>query len=116
MSNKRTCISFWLNRDSQMVELNQDVFKKDSTTDVISFPIDEQMKDNTQYLGEIVVDQDEVQRNADHFGHRYEHELARVVAHGVLHLLGYEDDTEEKRAAMNAIEEKVIEEFEEGRE
>lgn len=105
-------ISFWLTNDCEMRKLNKSVFKKGGTTDVISFNIDETLPDQShQYLGEIVVNQDTVKRNADKYKVAYEQELARVVAHGVLHLLGYEDDTPDHQRAMRAIEDSVVKDF-----
>lgn len=86
------------------------VITDDSTmdTDVISQLIDESLPDGTKYLGEIVVNEDQVRRQARGYGVSEAEEMARVVAHGVLHLLGYEDDTPEKREAMKAVEDSVV--------
>ncbi|NTV30817.1 rRNA maturation RNase YbeY [candidate division WWE3 bacterium] len=110
ITNKHTVVSFQLNRDDDMKTLNKQVFDHDFTTDVISFPMATPLPNNQDYLGEIVVNQDQVKRNAEEFGVSYAQELARVVAHGVLHLLGYEDDTPEKKAKMTAIEDAVVRE------
>jgi len=103
-------ISFVLTRDAAMKSLNKEVFGQDVTTDVISFPMNEDVNDTT-YTGEIVVNQDEVLRNAKTYGVTYEQELARVIAHGVLHLVGYDDDTRQHKAAMTAVEDSVIAEI-----
>ena len=97
-----------------MRKLNARVFGKNSPTDVIAFPMSTQLSDQNEYLGEIVVDQDEVARNAKKYKVGYAQELARVVAHGVLHLVGYEDRSEVGKRAMRAVEDSVVKEVEGG--
>lgn len=80
-------------------------------TDVISQPINEELPNGTKYLGEVVVNEEQVKRQADEYSVSEEEEMARVVAHGVLHLLDYEDDTPENREAMKAIEDSVVREI-----
>ena len=112
-------LDFSIVDDHLMVDLNALWFGKANPTDVISFPMmhnddhDQTVHDGTTPLlsGEIVIDEDEVRRNAEEFGVTFEEELARVVAHGVLHIYGYEDDTEEKRQAMKSIEDSVVRDF-----
>ncbi|NCS32522.1 rRNA maturation RNase YbeY [bacterium] len=103
-------VSFVLTHDQNMIELNTKVFGKEDTTDVISFPMQDKHT-NSELIGEIVINVDEVKRNALDYGVTYEQELARVTAHGVLHLVGYEDDTTEHRSAMSRIEDTVVSEI-----
>lgn len=94
-----------------MKKLNKEVFHRDESTDVISLPVGEVVPGKGDYLGEVVVNQDEVKRNALEYKVSYAQELARVVTHGVLHLLGYEDDTEEGRKVMEGVEDMVVKEI-----
>ncbi|MCA9397877.1 rRNA maturation RNase YbeY [candidate division WWE3 bacterium] len=121
--------SFTIVDDDGIRRINKEWFNKDTSTDVISFSMIEHQASTTtrtsenttendldilsppKMAGEIVVNENEVQRNAEKFGVTFEQEMARVVAHGVLHLYGYEDDTDDKRNAMKAIEDLVVEEF-----
>lgn len=107
-------IKFALVDDAEMATLNHQWFGKNEPTDVISFPMQETFdpKDTskTPLLGEIVVDVDEVSRNAEAYSVSFAQELARVMAHGTLHLLGYTDDSEDRKAAMKVIEDAVVEE------
>lgn len=112
-------IKFALIDDTKMTVLNHQWFGKDEPTDVISFPMQEgdnqttnsqQPMINQQLLGEIVVDVEEVSRNAQTYNVSFAQELARVMAHGTLHLLGYTDDSEDRRSAMKSIEDAVVEE------
>jgi len=101
-----------------MKKVNSIVFGRDATTDVISMPIMEKINldksKDIELCGEIVVNHDQVVRNAKEYEVSYEQELARVVAHGVLHIMGYTDDTEKARSAMKAIEDAVVSTVPEG--
>jgi len=66
-------------------ELNKRYRKKDRPTDVLAF------KDN-ENLGEIIICLAEVRKNAKKFSSSFKKELARVLIHGVLHLLGYDHE------------------------
>lgn len=108
-----------ITHDSKMRAFKKQWFGIDETTDVISFAAGTQNMPvslgagqggqiEEDLVGEIVVNEDEVRRNAKAFGVSFEQEMARVVAHGVLHVYGYEDDTKEGKAAMKAIEDVVV--------
>lgn len=92
--------------DKSMKEINRKVFGSSSTTDVISLPLNESDAEKN-VLGDLVVNVDEV-KNADKYGVSFIAELARVVAHGVLHLYGYDDATDKGKAAMRTIEDMVV--------
>jgi len=68
-------------------ELNKKYLAKDRVTDVLAFPGDKETG-----LGEIVICPEEVKKNAKRFKSVYRKELARVLIHGVLHLLGYDHE------------------------
>ena len=71
-------------------ELNKKYRGKNRVTDVLSFP--------GNGLGEIVICLREVKKNAKRFGSTFEKELARVLIHGILHLLGYNHEKSEEEA------------------
>ena len=71
-------------------ELNKDYRKKDKATDVLSF------RYNT--LGEVVICPEIVRANAKKFNSTFKKELARVLIHGILHLLGYSHETNTAKA------------------
>jgi len=58
------------------------------TNDVLSFNLNQELPDGTYYLGDIIVNSDQAQRQATEYGNDLEHEIAQLVEHGVLHLLG----------------------------
>jgi probable rRNA maturation factor len=83
--------------DKQIRELNLMYLGKYSPTDVMSFDIS---RDKKQILADVVVSTDTALRNAKIFKTSSQYELYLYVVHGVLHLLGYDDNTLRKRKIM----------------
>ena len=81
-------ISIFLVDDKEMQKLNSQHRGKDSPTDVLSFNIEEKMDDGKFYLGDIVVNSEQAARQAKEYDNSVEEEIAELVAHGMLHLLG----------------------------
>ena len=79
-------------------ELNKKYRGKNRVTDVLAFP------NKNLGLGEIVVCLREVKKNAKRYNSTFEKELARVLIHGILHLLGYEDKETESKIIMTQKE------------
>lgn len=117
--------------EQSIAELNERFMDKKGPTDVLSFPIDEsepvagRMPDNsssgpannaddveaTQMLGDIVICPAVAFKNApDHAGN-YEDELALLLVHGVLHLMGMDHHEDEEAEEMEARERELLEEF-----
>lgn len=93
--NKETYITVKLSHNKEIRELNKKYLEKDYPTDVLSFNINEQTS-NGYYLGDIIVNVDVASQQADKYEHSLEEEIAELVEHGVLHLLGvhHKDDDE----------------------
>jgi len=85
---KKVTISISLIDDAQIRVLNKKYLGRDYTTDVLSFNMDEPVGAEEYHLGDIVVNVDRAEKQASKFGNDLEHELAELVEHGVLHLLG----------------------------
>src|SRR5436309_16053580 len=82
--------------------LNQRYLKHDEPTDVLSFPLSEP---NAKCLaGELVIGAEVAKAQADGRGHDVQAELALYVIHGLLHLCGLDDKTDDHAAAMRARE------------
>ncbi|MBE6621127.1 MAG: rRNA maturation RNase YbeY [Ruminococcaceae bacterium] len=90
----------------------------DAPTDVLSFPLfdfegetDEPPVDDIQnMLGDIVLNLERTQAQAEEFGHSFEREAAFLTVHSMLHLLGYDHETgEEDEADMRARQRDVME-------
>jgi len=86
-------LSLALVDDERMINLNQRLLGRDYATDVIAFEADEGE-------GEIIICVDTARRQGEAEGHDTLTELRYLVAHGVLHVLGYDDSDDASRASM----------------
>jgi probable rRNA maturation factor len=80
--------------DAELRRLNREFRKKDYATDVLSFPADA-----GNYIGDIAISVDRARAQAREFGHAIHIELRILMLHGVLHLLGYDHETDDGRMA-----------------
>ena len=94
-------VSVALVNDATIREVNRAHLGHDWATDAIAFDygLDETAPDDVQ--GEVVVSGETAQREAEERGKDPVHELLLYVAHGTLHLLGWDDETPAARGAMN---------------
>ncbi|MFZ2663826.1 MAG: rRNA maturation RNase YbeY [Patescibacteria group bacterium] len=74
--------------DKRMRELNSNYLSRDYPTDVLSFEIGEKQVDGTYYLGDVIVNKEQAERQSKEYGNSFEKEISELVEHGVLHLLG----------------------------
>ncbi|MFW6229765.1 MAG: rRNA maturation RNase YbeY [Halanaerobium sp.] len=88
--------------NQQIKELNSKYRDKDQTTDVLSFPIDDEM------LGDIIISAKRAAEQALEYGHSLKRELAYLTVHGMLHLFGYDHQSEEEKKEMRQKEERVL--------
>ena len=91
-----------------VLALNRTYLGHDYLTDVLSFPLNEPDDDGGAVDGEIYVDLDTAAERHTEFGGTFEAEARRYVVHGLLHLLGYDDATDEARAAMRVLEDRYL--------
>ncbi len=87
--------------DGYIHELNKKFLHEDQPTDVIAFPIEQASRG---FEGEIYISLDRVAENAAKYSLRSNEELCRVVAHALLHFLGYDDRTSAGKAEMTERE------------
>ena len=102
--------------DKFMHELNMKYRGIDRTTDVLSFAFEDNNNIcyNIRQLGEIFVSIPKMKEQAKEYGHSEKRELAFLVVHGLLHLLGYDHTLGEKEEKeMFTKQELVLDEFEE---
>ncbi len=92
--------------DSVLLEINRQYLAHDYLTDIITFPYMESEGDPID--GELMISVDTVRSNSETFGATFAEELQRVLAHGLLHLLGWGDATEEEAAQMRTQEERAL--------
>ncbi len=116
---KNAEVSVLLVDDMQIREINGEFRQLDKPTDVLSFPmldfsggrVIDSVGDSylgTVVLGDIVVSLERAKAQAVEYGHSFEREVGFLVCHSVLHLLGYDHETEEERAVMRQKEEAVL--------
>lgn len=96
--------------DSFMRRLNQRFTRRKGTTDVLSFSFkeDKNTKAKGSLLGEVYISVNRARKQARYYDATLDQELKRLVAHGVLHLLGYEHKTRKDLEKMREKEEKHI--------
>lgn len=80
--------------DEEIRALNRDFRRRDRATDVLSFSAleGEPLPGTEHFLGDIVVSLDTARRQAAEHGHSFDDEVAILVVHGLLHLLGYDHE------------------------
>jgi len=83
--------------DAKMKSLNKQYKKKDRITDVLAFD-----------YGEIIICLTQAKRQAKLLGHSLKKELGILLIHGLLHLKGYDDQTEQQRQRMTKIQEEIF--------
>jgi probable rRNA maturation factor len=105
--NREICLSFCT--ESEIKDLNHNFRNKDSVTDVLSFNFqDLQNTGEIQPLGDVIICTARAQEQAWELGYSLRRELIFLFAHGVLHLLGYDHETEEDAEKMFKLQKQVI--------
>jgi probable rRNA maturation factor len=99
--------------DETLRELNRRYRGVDVLTDVLAFPNETRgpfvgAGGQPHYLGDIIISYPRAEEQAADAGHGVQEELQLLVVHGVLHLLGYDDQTEPERAQMWAVQEMIL--------
>ena len=90
--------------DEELLSINKKHLEHDYYTDIVTFDYSR----GNKISGELYVSLERVEENALALGLSYESELRRVVAHGILHLIGFKDKTEEQEKAMRSKEDEVL--------
>ena len=89
----------------ELRDINKEYLNHDYETDVITFNYSKKTK---EIDGEILVSYEEAKRNAKIFNVTYGKELSRLVVHGMLHLLDFDDNNKENKKIMKRMENKLI--------
>lgn len=90
--------------DEELLVINKEHLNHDYYTDIITFDYSR----GDRISGELFISLDRVKDNAQALGVTYSSELSRVVAHGILHLTGLKDKTEEEIKVMRHKEDEVL--------
>jgi len=100
---KPECINYIFSDDEYLLNINKEYLQHDYYTDIITFPIS---KD--PLCVDIFISVDRVKDNAKTLDISEKEELKRVMAHGLIHIAGYKDKTEEESKVMREQEELAI--------
>ncbi len=119
-------IGVLLTDDEEIKHLNQEFRGMDRSTDVLSFPLIEyenaavfdrieddiasfDLENGELMLGDIVISVDHVYKQAELYGHSIEREFAFLLAHSMLHLMGYDHIDDNEREEMEKRQEAILE-------
>ena len=98
-------LHYYFCSDEQLLEINRERLGHDFYTDIVTFPLDDCRE---VISSEFCLSLDRIAENALAYRRTYESELHRVIIHGVLHLIGYDDLTEDDRKQMREKEEECL--------
>jgi probable rRNA maturation factor len=109
-------LSLLLVDNEYIKELNFMYRGKDEATDVLSFAMNElgeeepelEELDDINMLGDIVISVEQAWHQSQEYGHSLERELGYLLVHGLLHLLGYDHESEREQKLMREWEEKIM--------
>lgn len=89
--------------NNDIKDINNQYLEHNYPTDVITFSLEDDKIDGEIYIGAQIA-----KEQADEYKVSLKNEAIRLAIHGTLHLLGYNDDTDEKRLVMHQLENKYI--------
>lgn len=124
-------LDVYLVSDEEIRELNNRTRAKDQVTDVLSYPefnfVDERViisaeelkmlgleaehNDNEVLFGSIIIATERARMQAENFAHAYLRELAFLFLHSLLHLCGYDHNTEEEAKEMEDLQDEILQEL-----
>ena len=111
----RAEISVTFLKSDKIQKLNYEYRGKDKTTDVLSFPMYESMdefpEEGELQLGDVVINKEQAQVQAEEYGHTFKREMVYLFVHSMLHLLGYDHEDKEDKKIMRKREEEIMEEL-----
>ena len=93
--------------NDKLNSFKKEYFNDDVLTDIITFPI----KNDNNLEAEIYISIEMAKINADEFNVSLNNELSRLIVHGVLHLIGFNDDTEDSKKIMFLKQDEIISNF-----
>ena len=116
------CVFVTLTDNENIRLINNEQRGIDKETDVLSFPVLEfedgkmiagvgDYYEDKLILGDIVLSLEKAKQQSAEYGHSFEREMCYLICHSMLHLLGYDHETEEERELMRSKEEKTLEEL-----
>lgn len=101
-------VSIALVNDDRMRRLNRRYRSTNETTDVLAFAMSEKETLECNLLGDVVISLPQALKQAKRFKVSFDEEMARLVIHGILHLLGYDDQSAPQKKKMEERQEAML--------
>ena len=98
-------VTIIISNDNFLRKLKLKFFNQDVLTDVIAFNLEDE---NDPIEGEIYISFNRVKENAKEYNEKFVNEFKRVMIHGCLHLIGFDDGTNEEKKEMTYLENKYL--------
>ena len=121
---QKLCCELVLVDSEEIRTLNRDNRNIDRVTDVLSFPsldgirgkilnkadypLEYDKRSDSIFIGSVVICSDKAKEQAEEYGHSLEREFTFLTVHSLLHLMGYDHETEEDRSEMRGLEDKIM--------
>ena len=103
---KKAELSFVIVNDGRIRRINKRFLKHDYVTDVITFPLE-----TNGVNAEIYINSQQAQRQAKEIGISVKNEMTRLVVHGTLHAIGYDDSIPSSKKKMDKVQERYVAEL-----
>ena len=100
-------INLIFSNNDRLNSFKKEYFNDDVLTDIVTFPI----KNDNDLEAEIYISVEMAKINSEEFNVSLDNELCRLIIHGVLHLIGFDDDTEDSKKIMFLRQEEIIANF-----
>jgi probable rRNA maturation factor len=104
----RAALTIYVTTDGEIRALNIKFHATRAATDVLSFPMEQSADKPRPYIGDVVISYDRARAQAKAAGWRIADELDLLAVHGILHLLGYDDQTPRRRARMWKRQQEIL--------
>lgn len=97
-------------KDEDVYKMNKNFLNHDALTDILTFPYSEK----EPYSTEIIISFERAKENAKKYKVKYEEEILRLIAHGLLHTIGFNDFTRSEKLKMRREENKLLDSIKKG--
>lgn len=97
--------------DQEIQELNKSYRQIDKPTDVLSFPFDNSFNLPIKVLGDVIISTEKAQVQAEAYGNTINREIGFLMIHGILHLLGYDHQTDKEEKIMFDLQKKLLQQM-----
>ena len=106
--NKKVSVTLLLSNNKKIKKLNKIFRKKNKSTDILSFPFNEEIKISKQtYIGDIIISYDYINKPKTQNLKFFKEKLIRIFIHGFLHLLGFDHKKDKDYLKMLKEEERI---------